>query len=38
MCGVALIIVVFACTVLMVLTWDRMAARRRRARDEMRRR
>jgi hypothetical protein len=38
MCSIALIIVVFACTVLMVLTWDRMAARRRRARDEMRRR
>jgi hypothetical protein len=35
MCGTALLLVLFAGGLLMLLTWERMAARRRRARDEM---
>jgi hypothetical protein len=36
MCGTALFVVTAAGAILMLLSWERMAERRRRARDEMR--
>jgi len=33
MCGIALLVVAVAGAILMALSWERMAARRRRARD-----
>jgi hypothetical protein len=34
MCGTALFVAAVAGAILMLLSWDRMAARRRRARDD----